>query len=100
MSSCTEENLDKLLEKDLIGIVLVMQSQMSANSAEVLEEILKLNSKFNILQPDLLVTKEVNSELSSRLVNMERQWWTNAQYSRRECLEVVGIPREVEQKDL
>ena len=73
MSSCTEENLDKLLEKDLIGIVLAMQSQMSANSAEVLEEIRKLNSKFNILQPDLLVTKEVNSELSSRLVNMERQ---------------------------
>ena len=65
--------MDKLLKKDLIGIVLVMQSQMSANSAEVLEEILKLNSKFNILQPDLLVTKEVNSELSSRLVNTERQ---------------------------
>ena len=73
MSSCAEENLDKLLEKDLIGIVLAMQSQMSANSAEVLEEIRKLNSKFNILQPDLLVTKEVNSELSSRLANMERQ---------------------------
>ena len=100
MSSCTEENLDKLLKKDLIGIVLVTQSQMSANSAEVLEDIRKLNRKFNILQPDLLVTKEVNSELSSRLANMERQWWTNAQYSRRECLEVVGIPREVEQKDL
>ena len=73
MSSCTEENLGKLLEKDSIGIVLAMQSQMSANSAEVLEEIRKLNSKFNILQTDLLVTKEVNSELSSRLVNMERQ---------------------------
>ena len=57
MSSCAEENLDKLLEKDLIGIVLAMQSQMSANSAEVLEEIRKLNSKFDILQSDLLVKK-------------------------------------------
>ena len=65
--------MDKLLKKDLIGIVLVTQSQMSANSAEVLEDIRKLNRKFNILQPDLLVTKEVNSELSSRLANMERQ---------------------------
>ena len=65
--------MDKLLEKDLIVIVLDIKSQMSANSAELLEEIRKLNSKFNILQPDLLVTKEVNSELSSRLVNMERQ---------------------------
>ena len=31
---------------------------------------------------------------------MERQCWTNAQYSRRECLEVVAFSREVEQKDL
>ena len=65
--------MDKPLEKDLIVIVLAMQSQMSANSAEVLEEIRKLNSKFNILQSDLLVTKKVNSELSNRLVNKERQ---------------------------
>ena len=31
---------------------------------------------------------------------MEYQCWANAQYLRRECLEVVGIPREVEQKGL
>ena len=24
-----------------------------------------------------------------------RQCWVNAQYSRRECLDIVGIPREV-----
>ena len=34
------------------------------------------------------------------LVNMDRQCSANAQYLRRECLEVVGIPREVEQKDM
>ena len=73
MSSYTEENLEKLLKKDLIAIVLAMQSNMFANSAEVLEEIRTLNSKFDILESDLLVTKKVNSELSSRLVNMERQ---------------------------
>ena len=100
MSSHTEENLDQLLKKDMIVIALAMQSKMSTNNAEVLEEISKLNSKFDILQSDLLVTKDVNSELSSRLVNMERQCWAKAQYSRRECLEVVGIPKEVEQKDL
>ena len=92
--------MDKMLKKNLIAIVLAMQSKMSANSAEVLEEIHKLNSKFAILQSDLLVTKKVNSELFSRLVNMECQCWANVQYSRRECLEVVGIPREVEQKDV
>ena len=41
MSSYTEENLGKLLKKDLIAIILAMQSKMSANSDEVLEEIRK-----------------------------------------------------------
>ena len=27
---------------------------------------------------------------------MERQCWANALYSRRECLEVIGIPSEVD----
>ena len=39
MSSYTEENVDKLLKKDLIAIVLAMQSKMSASNAEVLEEM-------------------------------------------------------------
>ena len=31
---------------------------------------------------------------------MERQFWANAQYSRRECLDVVDIPRDVSNDDL
>ena len=34
----------------------------------------------------------------SRLFTMERQCWANAHYSRRECLDIVGIPREVSGK--
>ena len=34
------------------------------------------------------------------IVDMERQCWANAQYSRRECLEVVGIHRDVSNEDL
>ena len=53
-------------------------------------------SKFN----ELVVTKRVTSELCKRVVTMERQCWANAQYSRRECLEVVGIPQQVDDKNL
>ena len=60
MSSHTKKNLDKLLKKDLIAIVLAMQSKMSDKSAAVLQEMHKLNSKFDVLQPDLLDTKKVN----------------------------------------
>ena len=31
---------------------------------------------------------------------MERQCWANAQYSRRECLDAVGIPSEVKDETL
>ena len=37
--------------------------------------------------------------LSERLVSMERQCWANAQYSRRECLELVGVPHSVSDGD-
>ena len=42
----------------------------------------------------------VTFSLSKRLVDMERQCWTNAQYSRRECLEVMSIPQSVKDHDL
>ena len=31
---------------------------------------------------------------------MERQCWSNAQYSRRECIEVVDIPDSVDNSEL
>ena len=34
------------------------------------------------------------------LVDIERQCWENAQYSRRECLEVAGIPTSIPQQNL
>ena len=44
--------------------------------------------------------QKTNNPLSQRVVDLERQCWANAQYSRRECLEVVGIPRSVDDNAL
>ena len=33
-------------------------------------------------------------------MTMEHQCWANAQYSKKECLEVAGIPRQVDDKNL
>ena len=46
------------------------------------------------------LVKKVNALLNKRVVDMERKCWENAQYSRRKCLEVVGIPRDVFNEDL
>ena len=62
----------------------------------MLEEIRKLNDNFSKLESELSVTKQVSFLLSRRLVNMGRKCWTNAQYSKRECLGIIVIPIEVE----
>ena len=100
MSKYTEENLDKLLKKDLISIVLSQQTKMDAANSETMYQIRKFNENVEKLQSELTVAKQVNSVLSERLVSMERQCWANAQYSRRECLELVGVPCSVSDGDL
>ena len=37
------------------------------------------------------IAKTINNLLSQRVVDLKTQCWANAQYSRRECLEFVGI---------
>ena len=100
MASYTEDSLDKMLKKDLINIVLSLQSEKDSATTKILEEVRALNNKFINLESQLLVTKNVNTLLQERVIDLERQCWANAQYSRRECLEVSGIPDNVKQNDL
>ena len=51
------------------------------------------------LQEQLALSKNISEMLSDQLVNMERQCWANAQYSRRECVGVAGIPQSVSASD-
>ena len=83
MSEYTEESLDKMLKRELVPIVLNLQSTIADknNSNELLEEIRKLNDNFSKLQSELAVSKQVNTELTKRIVTLERQCWANAQPS-------------------
>ena len=103
MSEYTEESLDKMLKKDLILIVINLQNtivEKNNSHNELLDEIRKFNNNFSKLRSELAVTKQVNTELTKRIATLERQYWANAQYSRRECLEVVAMPRQVDDNQL
>ena len=103
MSEYTEESLDKMLKKDLILIVINLQNtivEKNNSHNELLDEIRKFNNNFSKLRSELAVTKQVNTELTKRIATLERQCWANAQYSRRECLEVVAMPRQVDDNQL
>ena len=100
MASYTEETLDKLSKKNIIDIALALQDKVGSGNTEILEEIRKLNKNFEKLEAELIVSKKVNTELQKHIVKLEKQCWANAQYSRRECLELVGIPSNIENEHL
>ena len=91
----------KALKKtQLIDLFLKMQDQTNSTIVSLMAEMKDLSSSFKRLESDVQIVKTVNNNLIKQLENTERQCWANTQYSRRECLEVIGIPKTVESKDL
>ena len=50
-----------------------------------------MHRSFKKPEPETVAVKKVNDALVKQLSSVERQCWKNAQYYRRECVEVVGI---------
>ena len=72
MSIYTEEALDKSNKKELITILLPLQSKVESANNEILEQVHQLNQKFSQLESENSIVKHANSLLSKRLVDMER----------------------------
>ena len=72
-----------------------MKKSLNVLPKIVVKEIRKLSDAILKLQSELAVSRQVNSLLSNRLTSIERQCWAKAQYSGRECLDVIGIPSKV-----
>ena len=103
MAAYTEGTLDKLSKKELFEITLSLQNKVEPYTNvnnDALEEIRKFNENFVKLESEINIVKKVNALLNKRVIDMERQCWANAQYSRRECLEVASIPRDVSNENL
>ena len=96
----TEDTLKALNKNQLIDLFLKMQDQTNSTIDSLIIEIKDLNKNFKRLESDVQIVKTVNNNILKQLENTERQCWANAQYSRRECVEVIGIPKTVESKDL
>ena len=96
----TEDTLKALNKTQLIDLFLKMQDQTNSTIVSLMAEMKELRISFKRLESDVQIVKTVNNNLLKQLENTERHWWANAEYSRRECVEVIGIPKTVESKDL
>ena len=106
--SLTYTQLDKLSKNDIITYTLEVQGKYNdnINLSEKLDNAIKdigilqktveeLVSRNTQLESSLAVTSNVNDQLLKRIIDLERQTNANSQYSRRECLEISGIPSSV-----
>ena len=103
----TEITLKDLKKENLIRLFLSLQSERDKLIDMLGQCINNLTSTVGSLsirmaqvESSLVVTKTVNNELLKRVTSLERVLYSQEQYSRRECLEVVGIPSSVNDKNL
>ena len=94
------ESLMKLGKEMLAGMVLDYKDKVDTTLTNISKELADLRNKFTKLESDLDISKNINSKLSSQLTEVERKFWANDQYPKRECLEISIIFGDISQNDL
>ena len=56
--------------------------------------------RLSVLESDVAVTKQVNKLLKNQITHLEKNCHASEQYSRRECLEISGVPTSVGNADV
>ena len=88
----TEAVLNKLTKLELVQLLLKTETTLGSQITDLSKEIKDTLTYLKKLEADIAVIKTVNDRLVERVVKTERQCSENAQYSRRDTLEIVGIP--------
>ena len=93
----TESAMSKLNKDDLvIRVALDVQNNQNSILSDTNNELSELRKKYNKLKSDLKVSKSVTEAMKNQIVVLESKYWSNEQYSRRERLEISGIPSDTE----
>ena len=98
--SLNEAQLQRLNKDDVIELYMQIKKERDEGLAKVLNEIVEMKDSFTKLEASLVVSKNVSTKLQERVISLERSLHTSEQYSRRECLELVGIPSTIEDNNL
>ena len=94
-----EAALRKLGKEEIIKLALEYQSKFESTLSSINDiktDLSELRKYYEKLVSDVIITKQVNTKLCDKMKFLERQCWANEQYSRRECLEISGVPECLE----
>lgn len=88
------ESLRSLKKSQLVEIIIGLREERE-HLLDMDSKLDKLNEKIDKISSELVISKTVNSLLSARVIDLEKRMAASEQYSRRECLEIYGIPANV-----
>ena len=96
----TEHSLLKLSKDDLARLVFDYQGKSNSVLQSLKDDVSEIKSKFTVLESELQVSKNVADNLTKYIKTLECKCHENQQYSRKECLEISGIPSSNEDSAL
>ena len=96
----TKESLQKLNKPQLIAMVVSQRDETKVTIESLRDEVKEMNTNFKKLEADVSIVKTVHNHLIKKAVDIEQHCWENSEYSRRECLEIAGIPTSIPQQNL
>ena len=88
----TRSAMSSFSREELEDYTASQDSNILAKLTKSENDLVQSNTKLVRLESELAISKQVNDVLSKRMVEVERISYSNEQYSRRECIEISGIP--------
>ena len=92
--------LKKSTKEELPNMILEYQNKFDNMLSNTNTERTSLRDRFTKMESHLLVTRRVNDNLLKQNRILEGKFATNKKYSRRECLEISGIPDGISNNNL
>ena len=93
----TRSQLENLSKDELIDEVLSLENfknDINMKFSELNDRFNNFESKYEMVNSNLLITRCCNDLLLERITQLERNNLNNAQYNRRETLEINPVPSD------
>ena len=94
----TRSQLENLSKDELIGEVLSLENfknDINVKFSELNDHFNDFEAKYEMVNSNLSITRRCNDLLLERITQLERNNLNNAQYDRRETLEINPVPSDI-----
>ena len=94
----TRSQLENLSKDELIDEVLSLENfnnDINVKFSELNDRFNDFEAKYEMVNSNLLITRRCNDVLVERITQLERNNLNNAQYTRKEILEINPVPSDI-----